>query len=249
MLRAILVDDEKNALEVLELLLKRHCPQIETIALCDNGVKAINAINKLRPDVVFIDIDMPRKNGFEVLNETANTPYHVIFTTAYDQFAIKAFKYSAIDYLLKPIDATELKTAVDKILQSKGVPFSDSQLSQLAQLLQNNQSAINKIAVPIGEALHFIDTNEVVRCESESNYTRIFLANGKKITLAKTLKEIEESLKGTVFFRVHQSHLINMNHIKKYVRGENPHLVMTDGSVITISRSKKDAFWDAFRKI
>jgi two-component system, LytTR family, response regulator len=248
MIKAILIDDEKNALEVLEMQLKEYCPEVEVIATASSGQKGIEAIKKYNPDVVFLDIEMPIKNGFDVLKETNQFTYKIVFTTAYDQFAIKAFKYATIDYLLKPIDIVELQEAVKKLSTSSNDDLK-AKIEVLFNQLKGNEKYTQKIALPIGEALQFFEPDEILRFESDSNYTHIYLLKGKKITLAKTLKEIEETVNGKPFFRVHQSHLVNMNHIQKLHKGEAAYLTMLDDSVISISRNKKDAFMESFRKL
>lgn len=249
MIKAILIDDEKNALEVLEMQLNRFCKGITVVAACDGGEKGIAAIKEHKPDLVFLDIEMPHKNGFDVLNETRGMNYDVVFTTAYDQFAIKAFKFSALDYLLKPVDILELQAAVEKVKEKKGDSGSlDEKIRLLLQQLESPKLS-SRIALPVGDAMQFVQPDEIVRCESDSNYTHIFLAGGKKLTLAKTLKEVEETLAGLSFFRVHQSYLINMNHISRYMKGVQPYVIMKDGTRIGISRNKKDAFLETFRKL
>ncbi len=245
---AIIIDDEANALDVLEMQLVQFCKDVEVIAKCDGGEKGIAAIKKYNPNLVFLDIEMPHKNGFDVLKDTSQFNYDVIFTTAYDQFAIKAFKVSAIDYLLKPIDIVELQQAIEKVKNKKTNNNLDEKLKTLLTNLQP-QKLTNKIALPIGDGLQFMDPNEIVRCESESNYTHIFLLNGKKLTIAKTLKDVEENLDGTPFYRLHQSHLVNMNHISKFFKGDSAYVLMNDGAQITISRNKKEAFMETFRKL
>jgi two-component system LytT family response regulator len=250
MLKAIIIDDEKNALEVLEMQLTEYCKEVNILAKCESGEKGIAAIKKHNPDLVFLDIEMPHKNGFDVLKETSQFNYDVIFTTAYDQFAIKAFKFSAIDYLLKPIDIIELQNAVEKVKNKNDSSTLDDKIQQLFSQLENKSSKItNRIALPIGDSMQFMEPNEIIRCESESNYTHIFLTNGKKITLAKTLKEVEENIEGNPFYRIHQSHLINMNHVNKYIKGDGAYVIMQDGTTITISRNKKEAFMETFRKL
>jgi two-component system, LytTR family, response regulator len=248
MCTAILIDDERNALDVLEMQLKQYCTGVTILAKCDSGEKGIEAIRKLSPALVFLDVEMPYLNGFEVLEQTSSLAYQVIFTTAYDQFAIKAFKYSAIDYLLKPIDIVELQQAVKKAQQSSDADSLDCKLKRLLNQIQP-QKLTNKIALPIGEAFQFVEPNEIIRCESESNYTHIFLTNGKKITLAKTLKEVEENIQGSPFYRIHQSHLINMNHIVKFTKGDGAYVVMNDGTLVTVSRQKKEAFMETFKRL
>lgn len=249
MIKAIIIDDEKNALEVLELQLARFCAEVTVVATCDSGTRGIAAIRKHEPDLVFLDIEMPHKNGFDVLNETRGMQYDVIFTTAYDQFAIKAFKFSALDYLLKPVDILELQAAVGKVKSRKNSEGLDEKIKILLQQLQPQPRLTDKIALPVGDAMQFMLPDEIIRCESDSNYTHIYLATGKKITMAKTLKEVEENINGSPFFRIHQSHLINMNHISRYIKGDNAYIIMKDGTRIGVSRNKKEAFLETFRKI
>lgn len=249
MIRTVIIDDERNALEVLEMQLERYCPQVTVLATCNSGEAGIEAIARLQPDLVFLDIEMPHKNGFDVINETRNYSYNVIFTTAYDQFAIKAFRYSALDYLLKPIDINELKTAVDKITrQQQKEGRLDEKINFLLEQLQPGKRT-HRIALPVGDAMQFMEPDEIIRCESDSNYTHIFLSGGRKLTLAKTLKEVEEQIGRTPFFRIHQSHLVNMNHIHRYIKGESAYVIMKDGTQLGISRNKKDAFLESFRKL
>ena len=250
MLNAVLIDDEKNALEVLEMQLTQFCSNIRVAAKCNGGEEGIAAIQKYQPDLVFLDIEMPHKNGFDVLKETSRFNYEVIFTTAYDQFAIKAFKYSALDYLLKPIDILELQAAVEKARKKKKNGGLEEKLKLLLSQFEQDASPDKKrIALPVGDAMQLMFPNEILRCESDSNYTHIFLTTGKKITTAKTLKEVEESLEGLGFFRIHQSHLVNMEHVSKVVRGDGGYVVMDDGTQLTISRNRKEAFFESFRKI
>jgi two-component system, LytTR family, response regulator len=249
MLNTVIIDDEKNALDVLDMQLNQFCKEVCIVAKCDAGEKGIAAIKKYNPDLVLLDIEMPHKNGFDVLKETSQFNYNVIFTTAYDQFAIKAFKFSAIDYLLKPIDIVELQQAIEKAKNKKGNINLDDKLKLFFSQLQPAARLTNKIALPVSGGMEFMDPDDIIRCESDSNYTHIFLANGKKITLAKTLKEVEENIEGSPFYRIHQSHLINMNHICKYIKGDGAYVVMKDGTQIGISRNKKEPFMETFRKI
>ena len=218
------------------------------LATAQGGIQGIELIRKHQPDLVFLDIEMPHKNGFDVLNETKDCRYKVIFTTAYDQFAIRAFKFSALDYLLKPIDIRELQEAVEKAAVKEEQGSLDEKLQVLISQLQSPVRQ-ERIALPVADGMQFFHTDEILRCESDSNYTHISLTNGKKITIAKTLKEVEESLRGVDFYRIHQSHLVNMNHISKVVKGEGGYVVMKDGTTITISRNKKEAFLESFRKL
>ncbi len=250
MIRVVLIDDEMNALDVLEMQLSNYCTGISIVEKCAGGEKGIAAIQQHQPDLIFLDIEMPGKNGFDVLSETRGLTYDVVFTTAYDQFAVKAFKYAALDYLLKPIDILELQAAVQKARAKKGSAGIEDKINILFQQFSQLQPPLTKrIALPVGDAMQLFAPDDIIRCESDSNYTNIFLAGGKKILLAKTLKEIEETLSGLSFFRVHQSHLVNMNHISKVVKGEGSYLTMSDGAVIPVSRNKKEAFMELLRRV
>lgn len=249
MLTAVLIDDEKNALEVLDMQLARFCKEVTVVEKCQSGEQGIAAIRHHQPDLVFVDIEMPHVNGFDVLKETAGLQYEVIFTTAYDQFAIRAIKLSALDYLLKPIDITELQVAVQKAIDRKGTSSVANKLTVLLQQLQQPAVKQERVALPVGEAMQFFHADEIMRCEGESNYTHIFLSNGKKITTAKTLKDVEESLFGFPFYRIHKSHLVNINHISKVIKGDGGYVVMDNGTTLSISRNKRDAFFESFRKV
>lgn len=250
MITALLIDDEKNALEVLQLQLERHCPEVKILAACEGGQKGVEAIRRHHPDLVFLDIEMPHLNGFDVLEQTRGLDYAVIFTTAYDQFAIKAFRFSALDYLLKPVDVSELRAAVEKVKTRSGRGEWETKLrALLGQLQPAAAKHTHRIALPVGDAMQFMEPDEIIRCESDSNYTHIFLAGGRKITLAKTLKEVEDNIGGTPFFRIHQSYLVNMNHILKFIKGDNAYVVMKDGTKLGVSRNRKEAFLETFRKV
>ena len=246
MITAVIIDDERNALDVLSMQLRNYCPGVQVLQLCQGGDEGVTAIKTLNPQVVFLDIEMPKVNGFDVLDQTKGHNFKVIFTTAYDQFAIKAFKYSAIDYLLKPIDIEDLKTAVNKIQDEKSEDLT-AKLQVLYQQLGIKTSLPSKVPLPFGDGYEMIPFANIIRCESESNYTTIFLTDKRKVTLSKTLKEIEESFIHPSFFRLHHSHLINTDHITKFYKMDGGYVVMSDGTQINISRNKKDDFF-AFLK-
>ena len=246
MIRALIVDDEKNARDVLRMQLDQYCPEVEIIGQSSGGEESIALIRQLHPELVFLDIEMPGINGFDVLRETSAIPYQVIFTTAYDQFAIRAFKYSAIDYLLKPIDIEELKTAIHKFKKSD-IDLMSSRMNSLFEILESRQNEKDWISIPAGEGFEIVRYMDIVRCESDSNYTDIILASGKKIKLAKTLKEVELQLPSNQFFRLHHSHLVNINHISKYYKTDGGYVEMADGSQINISRSRKEDFFELMK--
>jgi two-component system LytT family response regulator len=249
MLRAILVDDERNALELLKLQLETVCPEVLIQCLCESGAEAVEAIGSIQPDLVFMDIEMPVMNGFDVLRKTEGVGYDVVFTTAYDQFALQAFRFAAIDYLLKPIDMEELKQAVVKVKQRRSASTMEDRFAKLLDYVDKSSPSLRKVALPIGDALHLVGVDEIIRCESDSNYTHVFLKNGKKVTVTKTLKDIEESLQGDPFYRIHQSHLVNTAHVVKVVKGDGGYVVMSDGSQLSVSRAKKDGFFEQFIRL
>lgn len=248
MIRCILIDDESNSLEMTEWLLKTYCPEVTIEAMCNSAEKGIEAINKFKPDVIFLDIEMPHMNGFDMLEQFDRLFFDVVFTTAYDQFAIKAFKYSALNYLLKPVDPDDLKETIRRISEKKAAPTKD-QIDLLMQSVRNvSKQPVSRIALTTSDGMIFVSTNEILYCQAESNYTSVVLDGGKKIVVSKVLKDIDETLSGGDFFRVHNSYLININHIRKFVRGDGGYVIMDDGTSIGISRSRRQEFMELFSK-
>lgn len=248
MIRCILVDDETNALEMMEWLLKTYCPNVEIMAMCNSAEQGIDAIHKFKPDVVFLDIEMPRMNGFDMLEQFDKLFFDVVFCTAYDQFAIKAFKYSALNYLLKPVDPDDLKATVERIEERKAIPTKEQFDLLLQNIHQPVKSTPQRIALTTNDGMIFVPTSDIIYCEAESNYTKVVLSGGKKIVVSKVLKDIDEALSGPDFCRVHSSFLINVNRIKKYVRGDGGYLIMDDDANISISRNRRQEFMDLFSK-
>ncbi|MFI5188259.1 MAG: LytR/AlgR family response regulator transcription factor [Chitinophagales bacterium] len=213
--------------------------EVEIAVICRNGFEGLSSIRQLAPALVFLDVEMPKMNGFEMLEQLAPINFHLIFTTSYDQYAIKAFRFSAIDYLLKPVDREELQKAVHKVMQYSQPPFPQ-QLEILMQKFHQPAASINKIALPTIEGLQMIPIDSIISCESDDNYTVLLLKNKRKIVVSSTLKEIEEILEDHSFVRVHRSYLVNLNEIEKYLKGEGGYLVMSDGSTVDVSRTKKE---------
>jgi two-component system LytT family response regulator len=237
MLKAIIVDDEPDCCEALGLLLGTYCPEVQVSAICNSGAAALEAIPAQKPQLVFLDIEMPHMNGFQLLERLPAVDFDLVFTTSYDQYAIKAIRFSAMDYLLKPVDREELKYAVQKVILRQQPPLPQ-QLEILLQRLQHPSTS--KIAIPTLEGLLMIPVASIISCKSDSNYTTLYLKDKQKITASRTLKEVEEMMEGLSFLRVHQSHLVNLDEISKYVRGEGGYLVMSDGSVVDVARSRKE---------
>jgi two-component system LytT family response regulator len=246
MIKAILIDNEEHCLDTLSLLLKTFCPQVLIADQCRSSRRGLEAIEKHKPDLIFLDIEMPVMNGFEMLEYFTEIYFAIIFTESYDQYAIKAIRFSALDYLLKPIDPDELIVAVQKMQERKKNPSAE-QLEILLKQVNHNGCGFHKIAIPTAEGFELILADQVVRCEASDNYTQIFTKNGNKITACRSLKEMEEQMGSfSCFVRVHHSYLVNLNEIIKYVRGEGGYLVMSDGSTISVSRSRKEGLMKFF---
>ena len=245
MINAILIDDEEHCRESLSIQLARYCPEVSLLATCASAAEGLQAVEQFHPDVVFLDVEMPRMNGFELLQQFTDIPFGVIFTTGYDVYAIKAIRFSALDYLLKPIDKDELIKAIAKI-HAKPVPTINQQFDILLEKLGDKPVKLQKIALPSLEGFELVQLETILRCESDSNYTYVYLKNGRKILVSRTLKEIEELLDGHSFLRVHHSHVVNLNEIERYVRGEGGYLILSDTASVSVSRSRKDALLKIF---
>ncbi|HMG94460.1 MAG TPA: LytTR family DNA-binding domain-containing protein [Chryseolinea sp.] len=241
MLNCIIVDDELKSRESLKILIEDFCEGVTVKALSQNVKEAIEAIDIHKPDVVFLDIQLQRETGFDLLSQLKNVDFEVIFTTAFSEYAIKAFKYSAIDYLLKPIDIEELKLALTKVEKRKGQAIGD-RLQQLLQNLRAGTSDNYKLALPTADGLVFVKVSEILYCEASSNYTEIFLTDNRKYVVSRTLKEYEDMLAEQNFYRIHHSYLINLNEIKKYVRGEGGYVIMNNDKSLDVSKRKKEGF-------
>ncbi|MEP6951298.1 MAG: LytTR family DNA-binding domain-containing protein [Ginsengibacter sp.] len=240
MIKAIIVDDEPHCCQTLATLVKRYCPEIEVAGIFHSGLSALAGIKTLTPQILFLDIEMPHMNGFELLEQVTDLNFELIFTTSYDQYAIKAFHFSALDYLLKPIDREELQKAVQKVMQRQQ-HYLPQQIDILLKRLHQPATAISKIALPTMEGLQMVRVDSVISCASEGNYTIFFLKAQKKLVVSRVLKEIEAILEDHSFARVHNSYIVNLNEIEKYIKGEGGYLVMSDGSSVDVSRSRKES--------
>lgn len=238
MLKAIIIDDEPYCCETITTLLE-DSKDVEIVAVCHSATDALVAIQKISPDLVFLDVEMPKMNGFEMLEKLPTVNFEIIFTTSYDQYALKAIRFSAIDYLLKPVDSEELKKAIQKVIQRSQKPIAQ-QLEILLQKIHQPSTPVTKIAMPTMEGLQMIPLDSIISCESDSNYTNLLLKNNKKIVVSRTLKEIEELLEEHSFVRVHRCYLANLNEVEKYVKGEGGYLVMSDGTTVDVARNKKE---------
>lgn len=248
MLNALLIDDEQNSIDTLAYELRRFNDEINIIGSCSDARKAKSLIKELRPDIVFLDIEMPWINGFELLDSLDHISFHLIFVTAYDHFAIKAFDYFTIDYLLKPVSRKSLERAIEKISKTDAQKPT-TEFNHLLHILQQQRQAFKKIALPIKNGYEFYEHDSILRCEADSNYTKIFLLNEKPILVSKSLKVISDMLTGTNFFRPHQSHLINLNYMKKYTKSDGGIIIMEDNAQIPISRNKKNIFAELIKNL
>ncbi len=240
-INAIIVDDEKNNRIALHKLIEKFCPQIKVIAECESVDSAITSVEATPTDVVFLDVEMPGRNGFDLLAHfDYQCPFDVIFTTAYSQYAVKAFRFSAIDYLLKPVDPEELVRAVHKLSVKKSVEVKNKQFELLEQKINNKDLGKKHLAISTLEGIYFASLDEIIHVDADSSYTKIYLTTGDMIMSSKPLKYFEELLEDYDFVRVHQSHIINLKHIRRYVRGDGGQVIMMNGTEIEVSRRKKD---------
>lgn len=240
-LKAILVDDERSSLQNLERKLAEFCPDVTVSATADKPEEAISLIRQVKPDVIFLDIEMPRMSGFRLLDELPDFTGEIIFTTAYNHYAVDAIRISAFDYLVKPVSIDDLQHAVARLMKQKQSQTREK-LDLLRQSLSENKSQADKIAVPTAEGLEFIPIRDIIRIESSSNYSRIFLTDGRQMLVTRLLKDFEELLLPYRFYRVHHSHLINLAYIRKYIRGEGGQVVLHNGDTVDVARRKKDEF-------
>lgn len=239
MINTIIIDDERHSCDALKILLGKCCQQVHVTAICYSGEEGIKKINVLKPELVFLDIEMPHMNGFQMLEQLPKIDFEIIFTTSYDQYAITAFKFSALDYLLKPVDREELEKAVQRVSKKINPPVSE-QLEILLQKINQPAITVHRIALPTMQGLEFVPVESIIYCSSSNNYTEFFLADKKKLLVSRTLKEAEDMLADHSFLRVHNSYMVNLNSVTRYVKGEGGYLVMSDGSTIDVSRSRKE---------
>jgi len=246
MINAVIIDDEKNNIDNLKGLLLMHCPEVKVVAEALNAEEGADKIAHYEPDLIFLDIQMPGKNGFEMLQSLSNHDFEIIFVTAFDQYGIQAIKFSAIDYLLKPVNIEELKTAVAKVIEKYKKENENLRLENLLELLQNRQPKTqHRLALATAKETRFVNTEEIIRCESSNAYTSFYLTGGQKIIVSKPIFEYEELLKDYGFIRCHQSHLVNKLKVKSWIRKDGDHLLMEDNSQIPVSRNKKEIVSEA----
>ena len=248
MIQAVVVEDEVYSRTMLLQLLREHCKQINVVSAADSVETGLAAIAEQKPQLVFLDIELQSETSFEILEKLREINFELIFTTAFDHYALKAIKFCAIDYLLKPIDLTELLIAVAKVEKKLNHEYLNRNLEVLINNLRSGSQETHRIALPTLEGLLFISVSDIIYCESEGPYTRFFLKQFNKIVTSKHLKEYEELLGGYNFFRIHKSYLVNLQEIRKYVRGDGGQLIMSNGAALTVSKQRKEDFLQIYSR-
>ncbi len=250
-LKAIIIDDENHCVDIIEVILKKHCPNVQIVARASNGLQGIKAILQHDPDIVFLDIEMPKMDGFQMLEALEKIDFTLVFTTAYDQFAVRAFKFSAFDYLLKPIDETELIATIHKA-ELRNTPQKEH-LDLLKEHYHNDtKNTTRRIALSHSKGYQLVDSQAIMYCEADGNYAKVFLENGSKVSVIKSLtylEEILEDLSPDEFFRIHRQYLVNLRFVKNYLNTEGGQIEMLNDSLLPVSRNRKDDFMKRYLKI
>jgi len=249
MINAIIIDDEYDGREALKLSLKRYCPEINILHLCENADEGIRIIQSSKPDLIFLDVQMPHKSGFNLLEELGEFDFEVIFVTAHDKYAIKAIKFSALDYLLKPVDVDDLQKAIQKAKVRLNQKGSHHNYTSLLKNVGFKQKQLDKIAIPTMEGILFESLQDIIYCQADGNYTTLVMLQGDKIVVSKSLGDFENMLSVSGFFRVHHTYLINLKHIKKYIKGEGGYVILEGNHHVDVSKRKKEAFLQVLHKI
>jgi len=246
MIRTIVIEDEEYSRIMLLNLLREHCPQIKIVAEADSVQPGLTAIVEQKPQLVFLDIELQSETAFEILEKLPEVSFELIFTTAFDHYALKAIKFCAIDYLLKPIDLNELLIAVSKAEKRLNREYMNKNLEVLMNNIKSNSQNNHRIALPTLEGLLFIKVSDIIYCESNGPYTWFFLKQPEKIITSRNLKEYEDLLSEYNFFRIHKSYLVNLQEIQKYVRGEGGQLIMSNGAALAVSKQRKEEFMNIY---
>ena len=248
MIRCVIVEDEEMARNVLKSLLAQYCKDVMVCAEADDVVSGKTIIEAYRPDLVFLDIEMPGGSGFKLLNSIGNINFETIFITAYEQFAIKAIRHDALDYLLKPVDPKELVAAVEKVKETKLKKSLERQYDNILKNLNPDQLVVRKISLSTSDKIHLIDVDNIIRCESDNYYTIIYFKDGSNLMVTKTLKEIEQTLEEFGFVRTHKSHLVNLRSIMNFIKDEMM-VVMEDGVKVPVSKRKKESIMEVIKNL
>ena len=248
MIRCVIVEDEEIARRVLKSLLAQYCQDVMVCAEADDVASGKNMIEMFRPDLVFLDIEMPGGSGFKLLSSVENIDFEVVFITAYEQLAIKAIRHDALDYILKPIDPKELVAAVEKVKEAKYKKTLKKQYDNILKNLDPEQLVVRKISLSTTDKIHLIDVDDIIRCESDNYYTKIFFKDGNSLLVSKTLKEIDQKLEEYDFVRTHKSHLVNIRYIKNFIKDEMM-VVMADDTKVPVSKRKKERILEVINNL
>ncbi|HSG67092.1 MAG TPA: LytTR family DNA-binding domain-containing protein [Bacteroidales bacterium] len=249
MIRTVIIDDEVKARETIENMLLTYCPEVEIVGMAGSVKEGGKVVQKLKPELVFLDIKMGDGTGFDLLRQVQDQDFFLVFITAFEEFAIRAIKFSALDYILKPLDPDELIGAVEKAKQAiekENLSFRLEALFENLDILNNKNK---KIVLKTTNSVHIVNLSDIIRCESEKNYTHFYTVQGEKVTVSKTLKEFNELLTEYSFYRVHQSHLVNLTHVRRYDKQDGGYLVMDDESNVPVSFRKKEDLMKVFKSL
>ena len=249
MIKAVIIDDEKNAREAIKQIVEKHFPDISIIGDADDVKTGVKLILETSPGLAFLDIKLPDGSGFDILKQLQEIDFSTIFITAYNEHAIKAFKFSAIDYLLKPIDIEEFKEAVNKVKKALDQKNTKKKLEAFLENINNISKEVKKIILKTSESIHLINVNNILRCESDGNYTKFYFTDRPSLLVSKNIKEYFEMLKDYQFFRPHQSHIVNINFIKQYHKSDGGYLIMQDDSTVPVSTRKREELMEIFNSI
>jgi two-component system, LytTR family, response regulator len=247
LIKIVIIDDQEDSVEKLSFLLRKYVSDVVISGIANSGKEGVALINEHQPNIVFLDVEMEDMTGFEMLDRLDKVDFRVIFTTAYDKYAIQAIRFSALDYLLKPIGREDLLAAIER---AKSQPFElkQQQVSDLAHIAKTKPATLERIGLTTSDGLMFKNIRDIVRCASDRNYTLVYMSNAEKLLVSKTLKEIDETLENSGFVRVHHSHLINIAHATQYVKSDGGYVVMSNGDNVSIARNRKDIFLEQFLK-
>jgi len=247
MISAVIIDDEQNNIDGLRNLVEKYCPGIFIIGSALDANAGYDLIRKLNPQLVFLDVELPFGNGFDLLERLRPLEFDVIFVTAFDQYAIRAFKYAVVDYLLKPVCIDELQRAVESVKKRINEKVFNNRIEELVDQYRNGTRELKKIGLPSVDGIVFEEIENIIRIEAEGNYTSVHINGKKKELITKSLKEFEEILPPSIFCRVHHSHIVNLNYVRKYYRGRGGYLELKDGAMVEVSSRKKDEFLEKFK--
>ncbi len=250
-LKAIIIDDENHCVDIIEVMLKKHCPNVQVVARANNGLQGIKAILQHNPDIVFLDIEMPKMDGFQMLEALETIDFTLVFTTAYDQFAVRAFKFSAFDYLLKPIDEQELIATVHKA-ELRNTPQKEHLDLLKEHYKGDDKNTSRRIALSHSKGYQLVDSQSVMYCEADGNYAKVYLQNTSKVSVIKSLTYLEEvlaDLSPDEFFRIHRQYLVNLRFVKNYLNTEGGQIEMMNDDLLPISRNRKEDFMKKYLKI